>query len=108
MRMSRQLIQRQCDGFRAAFLTRKNGTEVGAERRASVQVGKRKGSPSVAAVRRTRSGDAWDRAEAESCAVPSPASGKPGSVSLGLPSLRVGPPPTVSTIPIYDVTDGLR
>ena len=59
-------------------------------------------------IRRTRSGDAWDRAEAESCAVPSPASGKPGSVSLGLPSLRVGPPPTVSTIPIYDVTDGLR
>jgi len=63
------------------------------------------------AIRPTRSGDAWDRAEAESCAVPTPAgaaSGKPGSVSLGFPGLRIGAPTGVSTIPIYDVTDGLR
>lgn len=41
-------------------------------------------------IRRTRGGDAWDRAQAESCAVP--ASGSPaasGAVSLGLPTLRV-------------------
>jgi tRNA-2-methylthio-N6-dimethylallyladenosine synthase len=37
-------------------------------------------------IRRTRSGDAWDRAEAESCAVgDEPAS---GNVSLGLPVMR--------------------
>lgn len=42
----------------------------------------------VLPVRRTRAGDAWDRAEAESCAVPSPgASAGTGRVSLGLPSL---------------------
>ncbi len=42
-------------------------------------------------IRRTRGGDAWDRAQAESCAVPAPASdGAPRAVSLGLPSLRVG------------------
>jgi tRNA-2-methylthio-N6-dimethylallyladenosine synthase len=45
-------------------------------------------------VRRTRSGDAWDRGQAESCAVPSAAgagtASAPGPVSLGLPSLRVG------------------
>jgi len=60
------------------------------------------GSP--LAIRRTRAGDAWDRAEAQSCAVPSapaPARGT-ASVSLGLPSLRV------ATIPIYDVSDGQR
>jgi tRNA-2-methylthio-N6-dimethylallyladenosine synthase len=43
-------------------------------------------------IRRTRAGEAWDRAAAESCGVPTPAA--PGSgpkpVSLGLPSLRVG------------------
>jgi tRNA-2-methylthio-N6-dimethylallyladenosine synthase len=64
------------------------------------------------AVRRTRAGDAWDRAEAESCAVPSHgASGAEGRVSLGLPTLRsrldvgtsAGP-----TTPIYDLTDGER
>lgn len=45
-------------------------------------------------VRRTRAGDAWDRAEAESCAVPSaPASdGAARAVSLGLPTLRVMAP----------------
>jgi tRNA-2-methylthio-N6-dimethylallyladenosine synthase len=56
-------------------------------------------------IRRTRSGDAWDRAEAESCAVPAHGSAAPGvaaKVSLGLPTLRV------ATTPIYDVTDGLR
>jgi len=57
-------------------------------------------------VRRTRSGDAWDRAEAASCAVPS-APAEKGRVSLGLPTLRVGPP-TAVTIPIYDVSDGQR
>jgi len=43
-------------------------------------------------IRRTRSGDAWDRAQAESCAIPASAgdSGAPRAVSLGLPTLRVG------------------
>ncbi len=58
------------------------------------------------AIRRTRAGDAWDRAEAASCAVPSEPGGTSGSsstaVSLGLPTLRV------ATIPIYDVGDGQR
>jgi tRNA-2-methylthio-N6-dimethylallyladenosine synthase len=45
-------------------------------------------------VRRTRAGDAWDRAEAASCAVPAAPStvgidGK-ARVSLGLPTIRVG------------------
>ncbi|MHB1173279.1 MAG: tRNA (N6-isopentenyl adenosine(37)-C2)-methylthiotransferase MiaB [Lacisediminihabitans sp.] len=53
-------------------------------------------------VRRTRAGEAWDRAEAESCAVPSPAAPASGAgrVSLGLPTLRV------PTTPIYDLADG--
>jgi tRNA-2-methylthio-N6-dimethylallyladenosine synthase len=38
-------------------------------------------------IRRTRAGDAWDRAEAASCAVPEPA-GAGRSVNLGLPGLR--------------------
>jgi tRNA-2-methylthio-N6-dimethylallyladenosine synthase len=78
-------------------------------------------------IRRTRSGDAWDRAEAESCGVPTPAatSGEPGRISLGLPGLRVGtgaaaPLPLravrrservaarVSTTPIYDMLDAER
>ena len=43
-------------------------------------------------IRRTRAGDAWDRAEAESCGVPAPtpAGAGPRPVSLGLPTLRVG------------------
>jgi tRNA-2-methylthio-N6-dimethylallyladenosine synthase len=57
-------------------------------------------------VRRTRAGDAWDRAAAESCGVPTPAneaaSAGPRPVSLGLPTLRVG------TVPIYDLADGER
>ncbi|MBN8423611.1 tRNA (N6-isopentenyl adenosine(37)-C2)-methylthiotransferase MiaB [Microbacterium esteraromaticum] len=42
-------------------------------------------------IRRTRGGDAWDRAQAETCGVPTPAgqSGAPRAVSLGLPTLRV-------------------
>jgi tRNA-2-methylthio-N6-dimethylallyladenosine synthase len=64
-------------------------------------------------VRRTRAGDAWDRAEAESCAVPShgASAGAPAPVSLGLPTLRsrldVGAPAGVTT-PIYDLADGER
>ncbi|MGP3535209.1 tRNA (N6-isopentenyl adenosine(37)-C2)-methylthiotransferase MiaB [Microbacterium sp. RD1] len=43
-------------------------------------------------IRRTRAGDAWDRAQADSCAVPAPVgeSGAPRSISLGLPTLRLG------------------
>ncbi|MEK6343241.1 MAG: MiaB/RimO family radical SAM methylthiotransferase, partial [Curtobacterium sp.] len=43
-------------------------------------------------IRRTRAGDAWDRAQAESCGVPTPSTpgDGPRPVSLGLPSLRVG------------------
>lgn len=49
-------------------------------------------SPEGAAlqVRRTRAGDAWDRAQAESCGTDAPASA--GSVGLGLPGIRVGSP----------------
>ncbi|MGF3055664.1 tRNA (N6-isopentenyl adenosine(37)-C2)-methylthiotransferase MiaB [Microbacterium sp. YY-01] len=39
-------------------------------------------------IRRTRGGDAWDRAQAESCSVPEPGSAGPRPVALGLPSLR--------------------
>jgi tRNA-2-methylthio-N6-dimethylallyladenosine synthase len=39
-------------------------------------------------LRRTAAGDAWDRAEAASCAVPEPVAGARGRVSLGLPTLR--------------------
>ena len=63
-------------------------------------------STSELPVRRTRAGDAWDRAEAASCAVPasspSSSSAGPARISLGLPSLRV------ATTPIYDANDGLR
>jgi tRNA-2-methylthio-N6-dimethylallyladenosine synthase len=60
-------------------------------------------------VRRTSAGDAWDRAEAASCAVPATSetgtggtNTVPGRVSLGLPSIRV------ATTPIYDLADGQR
>jgi tRNA-2-methylthio-N6-dimethylallyladenosine synthase len=59
-------------------------------------------------IRRTTAGDAWDRAEAASCAVPTAGTGSPGTgsapgrVSLGLPSIRV------ATTPIYDLADGQR
>lgn len=42
-------------------------------------------------VRRTRAGDAWDRAEAESCAVPSAPVDGAGRVSLGLPTIGLYP-----------------
>ena len=67
------------------------------------------GSP--LSIRRTRAGDAWDRARAESFAVPGAETGasaraetgaSAGRVSLGLPTLRVG------TVPIYDPADGQR
>ncbi len=54
------------------------------------------------AIRRTRAGDAWDRAEAASCAVPAAPTGATSGVSLGLPTLRV------ATTPIYDLSDGQR
>jgi tRNA-2-methylthio-N6-dimethylallyladenosine synthase len=45
--------------------------------------------PGVYAVRRTRAGDAWDRRQADSCGVPSPAApGAPKSVGLGMPTIR--------------------
>ncbi|HTN90458.1 MAG TPA: TRAM domain-containing protein [Sorangium sp.] len=53
-------------------------------------------------VRRTRAGDAWDRAEAASCAAPAAPGITTGRVSLGLPTLRV------ATTPIYDPADGRR
>ena len=59
-------------------------------------------------IRRTRAGDAWDRAQAASCAVPAHETTAGGAVSLGLPTLRVGAPTGVSTIPIYDLHDGQR
>jgi tRNA-2-methylthio-N6-dimethylallyladenosine synthase len=67
-------------------------------------------------IRRTRAGDAWDLAHAESCAVPAhggSVAGKTGRVSLGLPTIRVGDgreptAPGVGTSPIYDPTDGQR
>ncbi|WP_210508841.1 tRNA (N6-isopentenyl adenosine(37)-C2)-methylthiotransferase MiaB [Naasia sp. SYSU D00057] len=43
------------------------------------------------AITATRAGDAWDRAEAESCGMPAAdAPATRGPVSLGLPSLRIG------------------
>ncbi|MFB9310240.1 tRNA-2-methylthio-N6-dimethylallyladenosine synthase [Agromyces hippuratus] len=65
-------------------------------------------------IRRTRAGDAWDRAQAESCGVPAaPGASAAGRVSLGLPTLRArGTEPLISpgvgTMPIYDPTDGQR
>jgi tRNA-2-methylthio-N6-dimethylallyladenosine synthase len=41
----------------------------------------------VLPVRRTRAGDAWDRAEAESCAVPAAPADSAGRVNLGLPTI---------------------
>lgn len=44
-------------------------------------------------IRRTRAGDAWDRAQADSCGVPAPAGESgPRAVSLGLPALRTAAP----------------
>jgi len=70
-------------------------------------------------IRRSRAGDAWDRAQAASCGVPSTggASGT-SAVSLGFPTIKVGAPQgrtmlpltpvPVSTVPIYDPSDGER
>ncbi len=45
--------------------------------------------PGPLRIRRTRAGEAWDRAQAESCAVPTPGAPVAGArVSLGLPGLR--------------------
>ena len=50
--------------------------------------------PSQYSLRATRAGDAWDRAQAESCGVPTPGAGAGAAaakgVSLGMPTLRVG------------------
>ena len=65
-------------------------------------------------IRRTRAGDAWDRAEAESCGVPADsAASRTRPVSLGLPVLRARGTepliaPGVGTMPIYDPTDAQR
>jgi tRNA-2-methylthio-N6-dimethylallyladenosine synthase len=53
-------------------------------------------------VRRTVAGEAWDRAQVASCAVPTETGSQAGRVSLGLPALRV------VTTPIYDSADGRR
>ena len=52
-------------------------------------------------LRQTRAGDAWDRWQAESCAVPG-TSQAPTAVNLGMPSIPV------STTPIYDPSDNQR
>ncbi|MDO5052678.1 MAG: tRNA (N6-isopentenyl adenosine(37)-C2)-methylthiotransferase MiaB [Pseudoclavibacter sp.] len=44
--------------------------------------------PGPLRIRRTRAGDAWDRAQADSCAAPT--SSGPRPVNLGLPGLRLG------------------
>ncbi|MDT3346163.1 MULTISPECIES: tRNA (N6-isopentenyl adenosine(37)-C2)-methylthiotransferase MiaB [Microbacterium] len=44
-------------------------------------------------IRRTRAGDAWDRAQADSCGVPAPTGDAgPRAVSLGLPMIRTATP----------------
>ena len=50
-----------------------------------------------------------DRAQADSCGVPTPSAAGDGAprVSLGLPGLRVGAPAGPTT-PIYDPADGVR
>jgi len=55
-------------------------------------------------IRRTRSGDAWDRAQAASCGTDghTQTASSGGRVSLGLPTIRV------ATTPIYDAADGER
>jgi len=77
------------------------------------------GAPLI--VRRTRAGDAWDRAQADSCGIPTPTGGAAGAsssaaggaVSLGLPTIRVGSrepltSPGVGTMPIYHPDDAQR
>jgi tRNA-2-methylthio-N6-dimethylallyladenosine synthase len=65
------------------------------------------------ALRRTTAGDAFDRAEAESCAVPAHGTSvaSEGRAVLGMPTLRVGAGSGISasaTTPIYSSTDDLR
>jgi tRNA-2-methylthio-N6-dimethylallyladenosine synthase len=57
-------------------------------------------------IRRTRAGDAWDRAQTESCGVPATTETGAPRVSLGLPVLRTRS--TTVTTPIYDALDGER
>ncbi|MEJ3403421.1 tRNA (N6-isopentenyl adenosine(37)-C2)-methylthiotransferase MiaB [Rathayibacter sp. YIM 133350] len=60
-------------------------------------------------IRRTRAGDAWDRAQADSCAVPAAApsgSSGTGTVSLGLPSIRVANELTLT--PVHTAGDHLH
>jgi tRNA-2-methylthio-N6-dimethylallyladenosine synthase len=46
--------------------------------------------PADYSLRRSRAGDAWDRAQADSCGAPAPGAGAPGrGVSLGMPALPV-------------------
>ena len=63
-------------------------------------------------VRRTPAGDAFERAEAESCGVPSGAgsASSAGRVSLGLPIVRAesSAPSHVTTSPIYSLDDNER
>ena len=65
-------------------------------------------------IRRTQAGDAWDRAQADSCGVPTDSGASRASrVSLGLPTLRArGAEPLVApgvgTLPIYDTSDAQR
>ncbi|QCU78495.1 tRNA (N6-isopentenyl adenosine(37)-C2)-methylthiotransferase MiaB [Citricoccus sp. SGAir0253] len=47
-------------------------------------------TPAQYGLRRSRAGDAWDRARAESCGVPAGSGAAPAGVSLGMPTLRVG------------------
>lgn len=63
-------------------------------------------------VRRTRAGDAWDRAQADSCdtGVSSVGTTVAGKVSLGFPSVKTPPltVPGVGTMPIYTLDDSER
>ncbi|MGB3414197.1 MAG: tRNA (N6-isopentenyl adenosine(37)-C2)-methylthiotransferase MiaB [Microbacteriaceae bacterium] len=62
-------------------------------------------------VRRTMAGDAWDRAQAESCAVPSHGAQEPqsgGRVSLGMPTIRMQKPPSGLMSELYPDDDNER
>lgn len=63
---------------------------------------------STAEIRRTRAGDAWDAAEAESCATPVAKPLPKGAISLGLPLIPTSPSKATLTAPIYDVDDETR
>ncbi|MET0726595.1 MAG: radical SAM protein, partial [Leifsonia sp.] len=59
-------------------------------------------------IRRTRAGDAWDLAQAESCGVPASgaSSSAKGAVSLGLPTIRVAD--ALSLTPVHTSGDHLH